>query len=193
MDHPAGDGADKQSLRAAVLAARRRLTDEQRATAAAAIAAHLLAAPIARVPRVACYLSMGTEPPTETLIDGLLDRGTEVIVPVTGPDYTLEWVLHDPAAGLAVSPIGVPEPDGPRLGAGALADAGLVIVPALAVDHHGWRLGRGAGYYDRALTTATAPICALIYAAELIGSVPHEPHDVRVNLAITEAGVFRVP
>jgi 5-formyltetrahydrofolate cyclo-ligase len=69
----------------------------------------------------------------------------------------------------------------------------LVIAPALAVDHAGWRLGRGAGYFDRALAHARGPICALVYADELLPGVPHEPHDVPVQLVVTEAGMFRVP
>jgi 5-formyltetrahydrofolate cyclo-ligase len=69
----------------------------------------------------------------------------------------------------------------------------LVIAPALAVDHAGWRLGRGAGYFDRALAHARGTLCAVVYADELLPVVPHEPHDVAVHLVVTEAGIFRVP
>ena len=69
----------------------------------------------------------------------------------------------------------------------------VVIVPALAVDHAGYRLGRGAGYYDRALAGVRAPLCALVFSHELLPEVPHEPHDVPVQLAVTPGGVFRVP
>ena len=158
-----------------------------------AIAAHLLAAPFTQADRIACHLSMGTEPGTGPLITGLLKRGADVIVPVTGSDHQLEWVQFDPAAPLRLSSIGVPEPDGPRLGAEALSDAGLVIVPAMAVDHAGNRLGRGAGYYDRALASVTTPVCAVVHANELVESVPHDAHDVPVQMAVTETGLFRVP
>ncbi len=157
-----------------------------------AIAAHLLATAFVQVDRVACHLSMGTEPGTGPLIAELLKRGVEVLVPVTAEEHRLEWVLFDPAAPLRLSSIGVPEPDGPRLGADALADAGFVIVPAMAVDHAGHRLGRGAGYYDRVLADVTAPVCAVVHADELVESVPHEDHDVGVQMAVTESGIFRV-
>jgi 5-formyltetrahydrofolate cyclo-ligase len=185
--------ASKEALRRQVLRSRQERGPEQRLVVADAIAMHLLAAPFAQVDRIACHLSMGTEPGTGPLITGLLQRGVDVIVPVTSSDHQLEWVLFDPAAPLRLSSIGVPEPDGPRLGPEALADAGLVIVPAMAVDHAGNRLGRGAGYYDRALATVTAPVCAVVHADELVESVPHEAHDVRVQMAISETGVFRVP
>lgn len=183
----------KDALREQVLSSRRERGAEQRLAVADAIAAHLLASTFARVPRLACYLSMGTEPGTGPLITGLLLRGAEVIVPVPLVDSRLDWVVFDPAAPLRRSPTGIPEPDGPRLGTEAIEDAGLVIVPALAVDHAGHRLGRGAGYYDRALTSVRAPVCAVVHTDELLESIPYEPHDVPVQMAVTESGVFRVP
>ncbi len=193
MQEPAAGGSTKAALRASVLGRRARRSETERDSAAQAIAAHLAGAGFAQAPTVAAYLSMGSEPGTGPLINLLLTRGTEVIVPVTASDGGLDWVRYEPDAPLTRSPLGVPEPDGPRLGADALAGAGLVIAPALAVDHAGWRLGRGAGYFDRALAHARGPICALVYADELVPGVPHEPHDVPVHLVVTEAGIFRVP
>jgi 5-formyltetrahydrofolate cyclo-ligase len=191
--HPVSDAASKDALRHQVLQGRQQRGAEQRLMVADAIAAHLLAAAFTQVDRIACHLSMGTEPGTGPLITGLLKRGVEVIVPVTKSEtHELQWVVFDPAAPLRLSSIGVPEPDGPRLGSDALAEAALVIVPAMAVDHGGNRLGRGAGYYDRALEPVTAPVCAVVHANELMESVPHEAHDVTVQMAVTEAGIFRV-
>src|SRR5687768_4791437 len=167
MQEPSAGGSTKAALRASVLERRAGRSEVARNSAAQAIASHLAGAAFAQVPTVAAYLSMGSEPGTGPLIDLLLDRGTEVIVPVTA-DGSLDWVRYDPDAPLTRSPLGVPEPDGPRLGADALAAAGLVIAPALAVDHAGWRLGRGAGYFDRALAHARGPICALVHADELL-------------------------
>ena len=184
----------KDELRSHVLRSRQERGPEQRLLVADAIASHLLAEAFTQVDRVACHLSMGTEPGTGPLITGLLQRGVDVIVPVTSSAHQMEWVLFDPAAPLRLSSsIGVPEPDGPRLGPEVLSDAGLVIVPAMAVDHAGNRLGRGAGYYDRALASVSAPVCAVVHANELLESVPHEAHDVVVQMAVTETGLFRVP
>jgi 5-formyltetrahydrofolate cyclo-ligase len=193
MREPVVDGDGKAAVRESILARRAGRGDADRTATAAAIAAHLATAPFTRVPRVAVYLSMGTEPGTGPLIDALLARGIEVIVPVATTDSALDWVRYEAGAQLTRSALGVLEPDGPRLGADAIAEAGLVIVPALAVDQAGWRLGRGAGYFDRALAHARGPICALVYADELLPTLPHEPHDIPVDLAVTEAGIFRVP
>lgn len=193
MREPVADGGGKGAIRASILQRRADRSDDDRAAAAVAIAAHLAAATFAQVPMVAAYLSMGAEPGTGPLIKMLRERGTEVIVPITTADGTLDWVRLEPDVSLTRSALGVPEPEGPRLGADAIADAGLVIVPALAVDQAGWRLGRGAGYFDRALPLAGGPICALVYADELLPALPHERHDVPVDLVVTEAGIFRVP
>ena len=148
---------------------------------------------MSRGTRVACYLSMLSEPNTGALIAGLVARGTEVVVPLSLADGMLDWVVYDPAAPVGRTSLGIPEPAGPRLGASALKSCALVIVPALAIDHSGHRLGRGAGYYDRALGDVSAPVCALIFAHELLASVPHDPHDIPVQMAVTPQGVFRSP
>ena len=181
-------------MRAELLARRRATSPAERVTAAEAIAVHVLAVPVvARARRVAAYLSMPTEPGTGPLLDGLHERGIEVVVPISGADHTLDWVLHDRSATVTTTSLGIPEHAGARLGAAALGACDVVIVPALAVDHAGHRLGRGAGYYDRALADVSAPLCALVFTHELLPEVPHEPHDVPVQMAVTPSGLFRVP
>src|SRR5436190_12469735 len=93
-------------------------------------------------------------------------------------------------------PRGFTEPADPPRGVGAEARAGLVIVPALAVDRRGVRLGRGGGSYDRALARVgpQVPTIALLYDAELLDEVPAAPHDQRVRLvARPEGGITRLP
>lgn len=180
-------------MRTALLARRRAMTGAERAEAAEAIALHVLAMPaVVRARRVACYLSMPSEPGTAPTLAGLHERGIEVVVPVSLPGGTLDWAVHDPAGSFTVTPMGIAEPDGPRLGADALAGCDVVLLPALAVDHAGHRLGRGAGYYDRALAATTAPLCAIVFTDELLPEVPHEAHDVPVQMAVTPSGLFRV-
>lgn len=184
--------AEKQRLRDACLTRRRARTPAEREAAAEAIALHAASLPaLTGVRRVAAYLSFGGEPGTGPLLALLAARGVETIVPISLDGGALDWVLLEPGAALTTTPLGIPEPSGPRLGPDALASAGLAIVPALAVDHTGHRLGRGAGYYDRVLATISAPICAVVHADELVPHVPHEPHDVPVDLVLTPAGVFR--
>jgi 5-formyltetrahydrofolate cyclo-ligase len=78
----------------------------------------------------------------------------------------------------------------------AVARADLVLVPALAVDRGGVRLGRGGGSYDRALTRVGPgiPTIALLYDGELLDEVPADDHDQRVRLvARPSAGITNLP
>ena len=184
----------KDKLRTELLRRRRDMSTAVRTVAAEAIALHLLAAPvISSARRIACYVSMASEPGTGPLIAGLIDRGIEVIVPRTVGDETLDWVTYDPAARTTRTALGIVEPEGEPLGGSAIDECALIVVPALAVDHAGQRLGRGAGYYDRALVAVTRPLCALVFTHELLEFVPHEPHDIPVSMAVTPDGLFRVP
>lgn len=170
------------------------MSDAERAAAAEAIAQQAAAVGlITRARRIAVYLSMASEPGTGPLITTLTALGTELIAPVTAPDHTLDWARITLGAPTATASIGMAEPTGPRLGAAALDACDLVLLPALAVDHAGHRLGRGAGYYDRALAGVDIPLCALVFAHELLAEVPHEDHDVSVQMALTPQGLFRAP
>lgn len=160
---------------------------------AEAVAAHLFGlGVVARARRVACYLSLPIEPGTGPTIAGLHRRDIEVLVPVIDGDH-LRWARYDERTELAPGPFGIAEPRTTAGGPKLLAEVDLVIAPALAVDHAGHRLGRGGGYYDRALAEVTAPICAVVHADELLPAIPAEPHDVAVTMAVTETGVFRTP
>lgn len=184
----------KADLRAELLARRRAMSAADREAAADAIAQQAASVGlITRARRVAVYLSMAAEPGTGPLIETLAARGTELLAPVTGPGHGLDWAVIEPGTPTTRASIGMAEPTGPRLGRDALASCDLALLPALAVDHAGRRLGRGAGYYDRALTGVDVPLCAIVFAHELLPDLPAETHDVPVHMALTPHGLFRVP
>jgi 5-formyltetrahydrofolate cyclo-ligase len=184
----------KADLRADLLARRAAMSDEERAVAADAIAQHATSIPaITRARRVAVHLSMPSEPGTGPLVTDLLARGAEVLAPIALPEHTLDWAVVEPGAATTTAALGMAEPTGRRLGPDVLATCDLVVLPALAVDHAGRRLGRGAGYYDRALTGIDVPRCAIVFAHELLSEVPAEEHDEPVQMALTPQGLFRVP
>ena len=134
--------------------------------------------------RISCFVGVGDEPDTGLLIAALQDRGTEVLLPITLPDFSLDWALYTGEADLVDARYGLREPTGPRLGVAALADVDVVLVPALAVDAEGRRLGQGAGCYDRALlhVPTQTPVLAVVFDDErLTESLPEEPHDRRVG------------
>jgi len=144
---------------------------------------------------VACYLSTGSEPDTAALLQLLVERGLVVLLPAPGPTRrAIKWGMVTPATcALPVSPPGgLPQPPPPYLGAKALGQCQLVLVPALAVDRSGTRLGRGGGWYDRALAEVApgALVLAVVYPSEVLpaGALPREAHDVPVDGVLTSAG-----
>ena len=177
----------KARLRQELLARRRSRTGI--AAAGSALAAHAAAEPLlARARRIAVYLSMPTEPPTGPMIEAWLSAGAEVLAPVVTADR-LAWVELAPDQPTTLSPLGFAEPDGPHVD---LGECDVIVVPALAADHAGHRLGRGAGYYDRALAGVSAPTVAVVFTDELLPQIPFEPHDVPVDAVLTPSGLFRV-
>jgi 5-formyltetrahydrofolate cyclo-ligase len=122
---------------------------------------------------VAAYSPFGTEPGGRDLPAFLATLVPTVILPILRPDRDLDWEVYgEPGHTLTVE---------------GIARADLVIVPALAVDLAGYRLGRGGGSYDRALARVrqTALIAALLYDGEVLPKLPHEPHDRRVHVVLT--------
>jgi 5-formyltetrahydrofolate cyclo-ligase len=147
---------------------------------------------------VCAYLPFGTEPGTTALVDALAAGGARVLLPVIRPEPgPLDWAEYTGEADLVASRFrGIREPGGKRLGSEAVGAAELILVPALAVDHRGVRLGRGAGHYDRSLVFAAAgvPLLAVVRDEELVERLPGEPHDVRMSGALTPArGVLDLP
>lgn len=145
---------------------------------------------------IAAYYSIGTEPDTHGLIFALWKRGSYVVLPVLRPDGDLDWASYEGPDSLAPGPRGLLEPTEPVRGPATVARADVVLVPALAVDARGYRLGRGGGSYDRALARVggQVPTIALLYDDELLPTVPTEPHDQRVRLAARPGpGLTRLP
>jgi 5-formyltetrahydrofolate cyclo-ligase len=189
--------ADKISMRRQLLAARTLLTSQDAETAAAALAYRAMDLPeLASAKTVAAYVSMGREPGTRPLIDALRTHGARVLLPVLLPDNDLDWALYEGSGSLRPAGRGLLEPVGPQLGVNAVLDADAVLLPGLAVDGRGMRLGRGGGSYDRVLArierSAAHPVLVvLLHDDEVVTQVPEESHDHPVHAAVTPAGVHR--
>ncbi|MEV4433968.1 5-formyltetrahydrofolate cyclo-ligase [Streptomyces sp. NPDC049555] len=187
----------KAGLRRALLAARAALTSDDVREREAALARRALALPeLARAGTVAAYVSVGTEPGTRALLDALRARGTRVLLPVLLPDNDLDWAPYRGADRLMRASKGLLEPDGERLGPEAVTEADAVLLPGLAVDERGLRLGRGGGSYDRVLARleragADPARVVLLYDDEVVAQVPVEPHDHPVHAVVTPGGVRR--
>jgi 5-formyltetrahydrofolate cyclo-ligase len=179
----------KQSLRTEFLARRRAMPAPDRAAADLAILARVTDR-LRGIGTVAAYAPVGAEPGGPGLPDALRAAGLEVLLPVLQSGGDLDWATYD--GTLAAGPLGLRQPPGPLLGPEAVTRAGAVLVPAVAVDRRGVRLGRGGGSYDRALARLAPGVTAtaLLYDAELVDVLPEEPHDRRVGAVVTPAGDY---
>lgn len=180
----------KTELRREILRARRAIPPEVRAAHSDGLRAHLRG--LAQSGQTVCgYVPVGSEPGSIELIDDLVTAGVRVLLPVARTDgadvpLPLQWGEYRPG-NLVTAQFGLREPAPPWLPAEAVADAVVVLVPALAVDRAGVRLGRGAGFYDRTLGLAgpAARLVALVRDEELVDRLPVDPHDVRMTHALT--------
>ena len=180
----------KAALREQLLAARRSVSDDIRAEEASALVAHVA---VLRIDggTVCAYVPLGAEPGSVELLDVLMRRADRVLLPAArttadGDPLALQWGEYRPGE-LVIARFGLLEPAGPWLPATTVAEAGVVLVPALAVDRAGARLGRGRGFYDRTLVLRDpqARLIAVVRDEELLDEVPHEPHDVPMTHALT--------
>jgi 5-formyltetrahydrofolate cyclo-ligase len=185
----------KSSVRAERLAARRDMTPAVRDRHDAAVRDAAVALVRARRPRVAAaYVPMRGEPGGPALPAALAGArpGLTLLLPVVLPDLDLDWVAYTGDGSLRPAARGLREPTGPRLGPDAVRAADLVIVPALAVDRGGVRLGRGGGSYDRSLArvAGTTAVVALLYPGELVERLPAGPHDRAVSAVVRPDGLY---
>ena len=181
-------GAEKAALRDRFLAARRARPVAERSAAAAAVATTLLRG-LAGVRAFAAYVPEELEPGHGRLPAAYTQLGARVLLPVVPAEgRELSWAVD--TGRLGPGRFGLLEPVGPRLGPTAIGTADVVVVPALAVSRDGVRLGRGGGYYDRALRHARpgVQVVAVVFDDELVEALPGEPHDLRVTAVVTPSG-----
>ena len=184
----------KLALRSRMLTDRRALSPDERRARASQLQDQILSWVRREHPAViAAYVPVGPEPGGADLPFVLAAAGVRVILPVLLPDNDLDWAVF--TGSLAPGPRGLSEPGGERLGVDGIRSASLILVPALAVDRAGRRLGRGGGSYDRALERAARPgaappAVALLHDGELVEAVPAEAHDRPVQGVITPTGGF---
>jgi len=150
------------------------------------------------VRKVAAYTSSPGEPDTAKLLDAMVDEGIEVFLPVCEPGFALSWAAYVPGIEFQRSTLApVMEPVGPRLGTQLFDDINTLIIPALAIDEQGLRLGQGGGYYDRFLPLiedSPVRVAAIVYDNEFVpaGTFPVAEHDQPVDLVFTPAQVHQI-
>jgi 5-formyltetrahydrofolate cyclo-ligase len=181
--------AEKAALRARMRATRAGLPAGERAAAAAAVEATLFRLPeLAGAGTVLAFASFGSEIPTAAILDRLARGGKRVVVP-----FLVEGAMEAAPAGgpTVVTSYGAQEPADRTAVDPSTIDA--VLVPGLAFDRSGGRIGYGGAYFDRYLRRIppSSPRIAVGFGGQLVDRVPMAEWDERVDLVVTEAGVIR--
>lgn len=184
---------EKQRLREERLAARETLSEQERCALDDCITQKLLATPeYAEATTVLTYVSVSSEVSTRMFIECALRDGKTVAVPRCLPGHRLEFVAITSLDQLVAAPFNLLEPaeDLSALTEDQMSDT-ICIVPALLVDTKGYRLGYGAGFYDRFLSTYSGKKICLAYQQNLSKTMlSHTEFDVPVDMIITESGVL---
>lgn len=184
---------EKQRLREERLAAREALSEQERSVLDDRITQKLLAiSEYVEATTVLTYVSVSSEVSTRMFIESVLRDGKTVAVPRCLPGHCLEFVAITSLDQLIAAPFGLLEPpkELPALTEEQM-DASICIVPALLIDTKGYRLGYGAGFYDRFLSTYPGKKICLAYQQNLSRTtLPHTAFDVAVDLVITESEVL---
>ena len=184
---------EKQRLREERLAAREALSEQERSVLDDRITQKLLAtSEYAEATTVLTYVSVSSEVSTRMFIERALRDGKTVAVPRCLPGHCLEFVAITSLDQLVPAPFNLLEPskDLSALTEGHMDDS-ICIVPALLVDTKGYRLGYGAGFYDRFLSTYSGKKMCLSYQQNLSQiMLPHTAFDVAVDVVITESDVL---
>lgn len=144
--------------------------------------------------RVAAFIPTASEPPILGVLESLVADGVEVTVPVSTPEGLLEWIRVERGFvdDMTIDSMGMPIPtSGTRV---QLSETDVVLVPAAAVDRDGHRLGWGKGYYDRFLTTLDPDtfVVAVVFDSDVLMEIPTEPHDVGVDIIVTERDIYTI-
>lgn len=184
---------EKQRLREEHLAAREALSEQERSVLDNRITQKLLAtSEYAEATTVLTYVSVSSEVSTRMFIECALRDGKTVAVPRCLPGHCLEFVAIASLEQLVAAPFNLLEPakELPAVTEDQKNNS-ICIVPALLVDTKGYRLGYGAGFYDRFLSTYSGKKICLAYQQNLSKTeLPHTEFDVAVDMVITESDIL---
>ena len=194
---PLDTAEQRAAIRAEMRARRAGLADDDQAAASMAVLARVARLVVVRGAAVVSgYRAVRGEVDIDAVLILLAERGATVTTPrVTGEH--LDFVVTEEETPLAVGPFGIAEPAGGEIVAVDRHD--VMLIPLVAFDQRGRRLGQGGGYYDRALgSVARLPIgdrpafVGVAHSFQQISEVPSEPWDVPLDAIVTEEGVVEV-
>ncbi len=182
---------NKEAIRTDMRAKRRALTTADVSTLSAQITEKLFSLRDIQSAKTVCtFISAFKEPDTLRIIDGLIKNGKRIAVPITDTEnISLSLSYIDGIHNLTRGAYGIYEPS--VIKHAHIEDADAVLVPGLAFDRHGGRMGFGKGYYDRLLENCKCVKIGLCYDFQILSEIPSEPHDIRMDYIITENEIIK--
>ena len=184
---------DKRDIRRRMLACRRALSVEERASKSAVITEKLLSfEAVQKAWTVFAYAAMKDEVQTEPLIASLLDRGKRVAIPLVIGKRAMEAALVPSMDALETGAYGILTVRAEQREILPPQEIDCVIVPGVAFGLDGSRLGMGGGYYDAFLPKAERAVrVAAAFQCQISEDIPSLPYDCGVDWIVTEQGVFK--
>lgn len=182
----------KEELRTEMRAKRRELTIKEVDCRSEIICNNLFTLENVNNAAVICtFLSAFKEPDTFRIIEKLWKKGCKVVVPITDMEnVSLSLSYIDGMADLKKGAYGISEPS--AIKEANAADIDLILVPGLAFDRNGGRMGFGKGYYDRLLESSNAIKIGICYDFQLLDNIPTEPHDIPMNIIVTDKEILEI-
>ena len=182
--------ARKRAVRRAAIERRDLLSEDERSTKSERIVERVLSLPeVGAAGTVMAFWSFGSEVQTSVLIERLHETGTRVVLPRVA-DGDIVAVAYAPGDPVTATTFGAMEPAGTGLVPPEEVD--VVIVPGVAFDRRGGRVGYGGGFYDRLFArTPAVPAVAVAFAVQLVDEVPQGGSDSSVDAIVTEDEVIR--
>lgn len=182
----------KDELREEMRSKRRALTADKVKEKSASIRESLFSLDCMTNANTVCtFISTFKEPDTVEIINRLLGDGKKVVVPITDTENTtLALSYIESMADLEKGAFGILEPI--LIKPAKESEIDVILVPGLAFDREGGRMGFGKGYYDRLLEKTAATKIGLCYEFQLFDKIPTEPHDVPMDIIITEEKIYAV-
>lgn len=180
----------KDEIRAVIKEKRRALSDVEIKTKSGLIIDNLLSLPrFSEATTVMTYLSAFKEPDTSGIIDYLYKSGRKIVVPISNTDdYTITPSYLTSPDKLVRGAYGISEPAECLIA--DINDIDIALIPGIAFDAHGMRVGFGKGYYDRFLEQFKGLKIGICYDFQMTNLVPASKHDVKMDIIITEKRIY---
>lgn len=178
----------KDEIRAAAVSGRRALSHEDITEKSRAISTRLMPF-LEKAGTVMCYIAAFNEPRTADIIQRLFDAGKKIVVPVSDASTcTIHPSYLTSPDRLVRGEYGIPEPA--EFIPADIGDIDISVIPGIAFDRSGMRIGFGKGYYDRFLAEFSGTKIGLCYELQLYDSIPHDSHDIPMDIIITEGSIY---